>query len=585
MNVRDAKRLAAAVGWALTLGVALSVQAQAVRTVQAALLRNEPAPNAPTLIALQADVTVNLLQLSGGWAQVRTQGPGGRVHGWLRASALDLSPPEVALASQIETGRRAGANAAVTLGSRSLPPRSNRHALLIGIGSYRADANRPVEALDGVDQDMASALLMARALQVPDENIVLLRDEAATSGRIAAAIGQLGESILPGDRVFIYWSGRGSRLPDEGEDACVESLVPYDLVDVTNRQFARWFKAIAEKADKMLVVYDAGHSGGAAASRNSEGSTGAALQAKFTPGPAACQTPGKNRSRSLVVEATAMGLVSQDMAHISSSRPDEISLQSPTQGGLATHALRQCLLRDARDADGSGSVSVQELADCAQAKLDWLLAGTNTLRPPHIMLEGNVDFVPASFAEAVPSDANAVSAAAATPVPMSRVLEQIYDQRDGKRKVTVTMAADRMRIGVDALHFDITSSHAGYVYVALLGSDQHTLYLLFPNRLDAQNTIDAGEKISLPHVKWQVTAGGPPGTDKLLVLVTDGPRDLPALRGRTAGPFLLPLTDATGRSHLQRLFVTNSRQRNAGACVDSACSDAFGAALVNIDEF
>jgi Caspase domain/Domain of unknown function (DUF4384) len=546
--------------------------AQTVRTVQDASLRSERAGDAAALATLASNAPVNLLQLSGGWAQVQTPGPTG-VRGWLRASLLDLRPPEVAPASQIETGRRASGNTAVTLGSRSLPPRSNRHALIIGIGRYRIDAARRVEPLAGTDHDMTSALLIARTLQVPDANITLLRDEAATSDGIEAAIRELGERALPGDRVFVYWSGHGSRWFDAAEGGCVESLVPYDLADVTNRQLARWLQPIGAKADKMLVVYDACHSGGLAA--RSLGAGG--WQPKFVaPRADTCQTASNVRTRSLGSAAAALGLSGQDVVTLSSSRPDEVSLQSAAGGSLATSALRQCLLGDAVDADGSGSVSAQELADCAQAKVDAALAGNAQFGPPHLTLAGNRDFVPAWFANAV---------VPAPQAPLARVLEQIHGQRDGKRTVSVVAASARLRIGGDGLRFSVTSSHAGQVYVAMLGSDGSTLYLLFPNALDTANRIGAGETLSLPRAGWSITAGGPPGTDKLLVLVADGARDLPALRGARDGPFVQPLTDAQGRAQLQWLLGTNARLPVAAACSGSACSDAFGAALVEIEEY
>ena len=571
----------------LAFSAAVGAQAQTVRTVQDAALRTERGADAATLVAVSANASVSLLQLSGGWAQVQTQGPGGGVRGWLRASTLDLRPPEVAPASQVETGRRAGGNVAVTLGSRSLPPRSNRHALIIGIGSYRADPDRPVTPLAGIDQDMASALLMARTLQVPDDNVTLLRDAAATSDGIATAIRQLGERALPGDRVFVYWSGHGSRWFDPAEGGCVESLVPYDLNDVTNREFARWLKPIGDKADKMLVVYDACHSAGVASAFGTPTrGVGPALQAKFTPGSSSCQAVSNVRTRSLSGAAAALGLSGQDVVHISSSRVDELSLQSPDGGGVATRALRQCLLGDAVDTDGSGSVSAQELADCAQAKVEASMLGATQFSAPHITVAGNREFVPAWFANAVvPAPAEPVAPVAAAPVPMSRVLEQIHEQRDSKRVVSVKLERDRLRIGAGALRFSVTSSHAGQVYVAMLGSDGKTLSLLFPNDLDTANGIRAGETLSLPRARWAVDAGGPPGIDRLLVLVADGPRDLPALRGAKAGPFVQPLTDAQGRAQLQWLLGTNARQAGGAACVGGACSDAFGSALVTVEEY
>ena len=169
------------------------------------------------------------------------------------------------------------------------------------------------------------------------------------------------------------------------------------------------------------------------------------------------------------------------------------------------------------------------------------------------------------------------------PVSLRRLLGQIHDQRDSKRSVVVSATRERLRIGADGLGFSVRSSHAGAVYVALLGSDGQTLTLLFPNALDTANTIGAGETLTLPRPNWTVTAGGPPGIDTLLVLVAEGPRDLGALRGGRAGPFVQPLTDAQGRARLPWLLGTNLRQ--GAGCVDGACSDAFGSALLSIEEY
>ena len=601
-----------------------AAQAQTVRTLQAAALRSDRAADAQALATLPAEAPVRLLQLSGGWAQVELpQAPpepakgAARVagmRGWLRASALDLHPPEVASASLLETGRRASGATAVTLGSRGFPPRSNRHALIIGLGHYKQDPTRPVVPLEGLEADMASALSMARSLQVPDTQITLLRDEAATSRGISEAIRALGERTLPGDRVFIYWSGHGSRYFDASAGGCVETLLPYDLQDVTNRELAQWLRPIGEKADKLMVLYDACHSAGlapaasAAPAGPATRALGSALQAKFTPGPDACSVSSNLRTRSLGAAAAALGLTGQDVVHIASSRPDELSLQDPARGGLATAAFRECLQGDARDTDGSGSVSVQELADCAQAKIDTALAGNARYRAPHLVLSGNRDFVPAWFAAPPANGASAPPAAtpqavaatlpappiavapppdtAQAAVPLRRVLEQIHGQRDGKRNVTVTASPERLRIGTDTLGLRITASHAGHVYVAMLGSDGESLYLLFPNQLDSANRIEAGATLVLPRDLWSVKAGGPPGQNQLLVVVSDGPRDLAALGGSAAGPFVKALTDAQGRAQLQWLMGTNAQAKNVAApCAGSACSDAFGAALKSVEEY
>ncbi len=208
---------------------------------------------------------------------------------------------------------------------------------------------------------------------------------------------------------------------------------------------------------------------------------------------------------------------------------------------------------------------------------------------PHISVSGNREFVPAWFANAL-----AVAPAAATSLPavppmaapaelgaasLRRLLGQIHEQRDSKRSVAVQATRERLRIGTDALGFSVRSSHAGQVYVALLGSDGQTLTLLFPNALDSANSIAAGETLTLPRPNWTLTAG----TDTLLVLVTDGPRDFGALPGGRAGPFVQPLTDAHGRAQLPWLLGTNLRQ--GAGCAGSSCSDAFGSALLSLEEY
>jgi len=79
--------------------------------------------------------------------------------------------------------------------------------------------------------------------------------------------------------------------------------------------------------------------------------------------------------------------------------------------------------------------------------------------------------------------------------------------------------------------------------------------------------------------------------DSLLVLVSDGPRDLSALAASKAGPFVSSLNDADGRAKLGSL-LSSSRMVTSQECSSPAvrrnnplCSDAFGAALLSVEEF
>jgi hypothetical protein len=166
----------------------------------------------------------------------------------------------------------------------------------------------------------------------------------------------------------------------------------------------------------------------------------------------------------------------------------------------------------------------------------------------------------------------------------------MFDQRDAKRKVQVTLGQRSLKIGKDSLDFSVQSDRAGYLYVALAGSDNQSVYLLFPNALDLNNKVEAGQKVQLPRANWRVKAGGPVGTDNLLVVLADAPRDISKLEASKAGPFVVSLNDSKGRAQLGALMTTSQAGGSAQCRTGSArsnpalCSDAYGAAMVAVEE-
>jgi hypothetical protein len=116
----------------------------------------------------------------------------------------------------------------------------------------------------------------------------------------------------------------------------------------------------------------------------------------------------------------------------------------------------------------------------------------------------------------------------------------------------------------------------GYIYMILLGSDAKSFYVLYPNGLDKNNAIKAGQTVRIPKPDWEVKAAGPVGTNNLLVMVSDSPRKLNTLtmaEPTAAEPFTYALNDIGGRSALIN-FLTSSNGK----------SESFGAKLVAIKE-
>ena len=647
--------------WSL-LFLATGAGAQNATVSRAAELRSEKLATSSVLSPVSAGVAVRVLSVEGGWVLVETNNPSGKVSGWIRASALNMQAGASAVAG-LSSGREAAGNNALTLGVRGIPtaaPRINRHALIIGVGRY---ADPSVPPLPGTKLDRYSATQMAQVMQVPDGNIQYLQDDQATGDNIRAALKGLNERVQDGDRVFIHYSGHGTRYEDPQAGGCVEALLPYDGMSkgtITNKEMANLLASITQKTDKLFVMYDACHSGGlvppTAAARtrgvlnvNDEG----ALRPKFAGTSETCGNPVNVRTRGLVNEQVSRGALPQDIVHLSAARNNEISFDDEQKGGLATQYMRDCMLRDAKDLDGSGAISIDEIRQCAQEKINRRMQNDTNFKPHNLVLSGNTGFVPAWFSQAAsqavmqpvlalvenkPSTAMAppaakppasvaapvpapapvalapvapapvlpgpvaaapVQAAPGVPAPVSalakpltgeQALLQMFEQRNAKRKVQVTLAKDALVIGQDALEFSVKSDRAGYVYAALAGSDGKALYMLFPNDLDQNNKVEAGQTLKLPQGNWRIKSSGPAGTNHLLVMVADAPRDLTALGGRKSGPFLTSLNDAQGRAQLGALLTT-SRVVNTQACQapssalnNPLCSDAYGAVLLPIKE-
>lgn len=601
---------------------------QSLSALRATELRVDKLGSAPVLLNLAAGAMLRLVSVEGGWVLVEMPAATGtaKVSGWVRASAVDWKSAS-SVASGLASGRQAGGNTALTLGVRSLPPRINRHALIIDIGRY-ADPATP--QLPGARIDRESATQMAQAMQVPVSNIRYLQDEQATGANIRRALQDLTDRVQEGDRVFIHYSGHGTRYLDPAAGGCIEALLAYDGGQnngmsgyITNHEMADMLKTITNRTDKLFVMYDACYSGGVAQASSAVRTRGlknindeGGLRPKFASTTEECGRPVNVKTRNLVVEATAKGVLPQDIVHISASRDNEVSFDDELKGGLATQYVRDCMLRDAKDLDSSGAITMNEIRQCAQEKIDKRMANDANYKPHHLVLNGNAAFVPAWFSRVseptelalpviiLPTTAASAPSVAAAPVatPQAPVLaavpaltgeqalRQMFDQRDAKRRVQIIVGKDKLKIGQDAMDLAVQSDRAGYVYVALAGSDNKSVYLLFPNDLDQDNKIDAGQRLMLPRPNWRVKAAGPVGNDTLLVMVTDAPRDLAPLAASKAGAFLTSLNDAQGRAKLGALMTTSkmgmdpscsnekTRQKN------SLCSDAYGASMAAVEE-
>lgn len=504
-------------------------------------------------------------------------------------SAMSQQVQQSPLAT-VKNGREeAGNNRIVTTGIRS-PVLPSNHALIISVSGY------PHSALPGVKEDRDTATELARRFGVADENIVYLSEKEVTREGLQRALDRLEQQVLPGDNLYIYYSGHGARFFNKSKQECSESLVMQNEQLLTNDEFSDMIKPLSVKADKTVVMLDSCHSGGMAEHATTRG-LDAALHGprpKFDAlvSSAECSNPVNLRSFSASERPGShgrgieFGTTDNNLVILAAARKNEVAWDT-SKGGAMTYSFMQCVKGGAVDEDHSGSVSMQELLDCVQDRLSKL-QDQGTLQ--HLELTGNGGLIP-GFEQDSPSPE--------PPGPQPQVdalaaLNDLYARRDDRWAVTVTPSQASLKIGSDTVDLRITSDRDGYVYIFYLGTGPDSFYLLFPNQLDAQNRISAGETLKLPAPSWSVNALGPAGTDHILVMVTETPRDLghyalPEAYVSLSGPFGKIGTTPRAAGQLTQVASLSSgwkkaKCRDLGIRAKSECSNTFGAALVDIEE-
>lgn len=470
--------------------------------------------------------------------------------------------------------------------------RAEVHALIMTIGEYQAGIPR----LKGVMYDVESARSIARQLGVKDEHVLQFHDEQLTLDGMKQAFDELDRRVEQGDKVFFYYSGHGGRERVQGPVArCAESLVTVDGYGLIDEEVEARLKKLSARAQKIIALIDACHSGGVA--------TRALNLSAFTPkywskggeGGDACRKPVNVLTRGIKLATQTAGGGGNNFVYISAARDNEISLDQPGKGGVATQAWLACLSGDAVDIDNSGGLSIEEIQGCAQKKIDIIMKGVPGFLPQHISVVGNTRLVMtlASDEQRVPSasDGTQVEQVTSGATAPSTLLD-IFNGRDDRRTVEITPDREKLKIGEDSFSFSLRSSHAGYLYLLMVGTDGKTFDVLFPNKLDGNNYIPEGQTLKFPRPSWEVVAQGPAGKDHILAIVADAPRDLNSLPLLNSGPFSVIKASQSGKRGIQLVtsassVALQSECRNAhtrNLAVKQVCSDAYGAALIAIEE-
>ena len=533
------------------------------------------------------------------------------------------------------------------------PAYAESHALIMTIGAY----TNGVKPLVGSRADIPNARAIANRMGIKNSNIRYYSDGQLTVAGMRGAFDDLYARVAENDQVFVYYSGHGGRARvSETDNRCAAALVAVDGEWVMDTDIQEQLARLAAKAQKVVMFADACHSGGIK-TRNVPGQLPAGITPRFhaRSGGDTCDTPTNFIASTLNARTRSIGQGGNNLVYIAAAREDEVSWDmGEAAGGAATKAWSECIMGAARDRDGSGGLSALEIQECAQQKMDESLKpfAKSGVLPSHVTIAGNGHSVlafldrpqtptqaitaPAPVASKPPANATTTPPPAATgnswfynwfmslffptriAAPQGRsadgappsdvsaamaklpaayhTLADIFNNRDDRRLIELKSAKPAFKIGADNVAFTLNATHPGYVYLLMVGSDGKTFDMLFPNKLDGNNSIRAGETLNLPRPNWGLTAGGPAGKNLLLAIVADAPRDFSSLAMQQAGPFSVVAANASNASNVQRATIasanaattecraTENATTTRTLVVQQRCSNAYGAGMLVLEE-
>jgi len=415
------------------------------------------------------------------------------------------------------------------------PSDAASRALLIGVGKY----NLPNNDLPGIDLDVDNMKHVAKIMGFAPGDIKVLFDDQATYAGVKGALGSwLRDGVGPNDRVLVYFSGHGTRVPDprpakagELDDALVLHDVKTAKLNgkatlanvLLGYEFGEALAAIPSR--HILVLVDACHSGTATrtlslGNRRIGDGTGTV---KFFNWPGA---PTGQATRGL--KATTGG---ENYAAVSAARDDEYAIATE-HGGLFTLGVLDTIDGASRDAR---RLSV---ADLRAATATYIEKHTDEQSRHHPVADGNKALIEGQLDLIPLRNGNG---------PTWAALDALAKQGD---TMPLKAAASDLKLG-DEIVLTTEVPRAGYLNVVAIDS-QDRATVLFPNQFSPSNSVPAGTfQFPTANMQFALRATEPTGPTLVVAFLSDKPINLLDLgiEGRDgAGKMQSAFTEVTARA-------------------------------------
>ena len=417
----------------------------------------------------------------------------------------------------------------------SSPAIAASKALLIGIGKYTL----PNNDLPGIDLDIDNMKKVSEIIGFKPGDIKVLFDEDATYANVTATLaGWARDGVGPNDRVLIYFSGHGTRVPDpdaSNPGGVDDALVMHDVHTghvngrstlknvLIGHEFGAALAAIPSK--NVLVLIDACHSGSATRTlklgNRSLGERAGTVKFFNYPG-----APDPQKTRGL-----KKPLGGENYAAISAARDDEYAIAT-SHGGLFTLGVIDSIDTASR---AGQHPTVEQLRTSVAAYIEKHTDEQSRHHPvadgSQRLIRGELNIIPLRGGQG----------------PTWTALSALATQG---QSLEITSAATEVKVG-DQIALDVVLPKAGFLNVVSVDSEDRAT-VLYPNKYATANDVPVGHfHFPTESMDFVLHASEPLGPTHVVAFLTDQRVNLLELgvEGRdAAGKLQQAFTEVTARA-------------------------------------
>jgi len=393
-------------------------------------------------------------------------------------------------------------------------------AFIIGINAYEE------AALEGCRTDAEN---MYQTIQevwgYKSEQIKMLVDKEATRQAILDAFDNwLVKGTRSGDRVFFYYSGHGTQLPDDNsdeDDGWDEAYCPVDMKMIRDDEINQRLHKLSGR--QVIFVSDSCHSG-----TNTRGLT-RSHKIKRLP------FKGKFKSNITLNPDRGVGVLEKgnnvveplnNVISYSAVSPSQEALDGGPEGGVFTKAFVKAVKEKAADRDQNGKITHAEVLayvqDDSQAYCDKTGQCNSSTNQGHLtpQLDANAKW-----------NSIDITTKVASPPDWSSSVDDVIEVAQGLENNN----AARLKTNIlpsslfslkDKMQFSISSQRTGYLLLLDINSEGK-LTIIFPNEYskkeNRKGTLEAGQTITIPDSSYnfEFEAQEPVGQGLLLTLLIE----------------------------------------------------------------